>query len=62
MSASSSQPPVYPLSTPMKIPAAAPSPTAMTPTAIDVTAPRMMRESTSRPYWSVPKGCAADGP
>ena len=62
MSASSSQPPAYPLSTPMRTPAAAPRPTAMTPTAIDVTAPRMMRERTSRPYWSVPNGCVGDGP
>ena len=62
MSVSSSQPPAYPLSMPMTMPAAPPRPTAMTPTAIDVTAPRMMRESTSRPYWSVPNGCAADGP
>src|SRR5947208_4583826 len=33
----------------------------MTPTAIEVSAPRITRDSTSRPYWSVPNGCAADG-
>src|SRR2546426_3948676 len=32
------------------------------PTAIDVTAPTITRERMSRPYWSVPKGWAADGP
>src|SRR5262249_12136490 len=41
---------------------AAPIPTAITPTAMDVTAPVITRESRSRPYWSVPKRCAPDGP
>jgi len=36
-------------------------PTAITPTAIETTAPVITRDSTSRPYWSVPNGCAGDG-
>ena len=44
------------------MPSAAPIPTAITPTAMEVTVPRITRESTSRPYWSVPNGCGPDGP
>src|SRR5213593_2590683 len=46
---------------PSSTPATAPMATAMTPTAIDVRAPAITRESTSRPYWSVPKGWGVDG-
>src|SRR5437899_10007800 len=46
---------------PSSTPAIAPMATAMTPTAIDVRAPAITRASTSRPYWSVPKGWSADG-
>src|SRR5712691_13498 len=46
---------------PRRTPATAPMATAITPTAIDVRAPAITRASTSRPYWSVPKGWAADG-
>src|SRR5947199_10009960 len=46
---------------PTSTPATAPMATAMTPTAIDVRAPAITRESTSRPYWSVPKGWGVDG-
>ena len=38
-----------------------PMPTATAPTASEATAPRMTRESRSRPYWSVPIGWLADG-
>ena len=38
-----------------------PMPTATSATAIELRAPTMMRESTSRPKWSVPNQCAADG-
>src|SRR3989454_10100494 len=47
---------------PISRPTTTPRPTAMMPTAIDVTAPTITRERMSRPYWSVPKGWAADGP
>src|SRR5439155_7193220 len=46
----------------ISIPMAAPMPTAITPTAIEMTVPVITRESTSRPYWSVPNRCAPDGP
>src|SRR5262249_29873535 len=46
---------------PSTTPAAAPIATAIRPTAIDARAPAITRASTSRPYWSVPNGCAADG-
>ena len=40
----------------------APMPTATAPTVSEVTAPDISIETTSRPSWSVPSQCAADGP
>jgi hypothetical protein len=47
---------------PITIPMAAPMPTAITPTAMEMTVPVITRERMSRPYWSVPKRCSPDGP
>ena len=60
-SASSTQPP----RAAAQAPSATPRPTcrcatAISPTVIEVCAPTMMRESTSRPRWSVPSRCCAD--
>ena len=48
-SASSTQPPRAAAQAPSATPADMPRPTAISPTAIEVCAPTMMRESTSRP-------------
>jgi hypothetical protein len=36
-------------------------PTAPSPTASELRAPTMIMEKTSRPNWSVPNQCSADG-
>ena len=38
-----------------------PMPTATSATAIETRAPTMIIESMSRPKWSVPSQCAAEG-
>ena len=38
-----------------------PMPTATSATAIETRAPTMIIERTSRPKWSVPSQCAAEG-
>ena len=53
-SASSTQPPRAAAQAPSATPADMPIATAISPTVIEVCAPTMMRESTSRPRWSVP--------
>ena len=53
-SASSTQPPRAAAQAPSATPMVEPITTAIRPTAIEVCAPTMMRESTSRPRWSVP--------
>src|SRR5689334_13769679 len=59
-SASSTQPPRAAAQAPSATPADMPSATAINPTVIETWAPTMMRESTSRPRWSVPSQCCAD--
>ena len=55
-SASSTQPPCAAAQAPNATPIVRPMATAIRPTVIEVCAPTMMRESTSRPRWSVPSG------
>ena len=42
-------------------PSASESTTTASATCIEMRAPQMRRDSTSRPYWSVPRRCRAEG-
>lgn len=46
---------------PSALPTVRPSPTAPRPTASELRAPTMIIENTSRPNWSVPNQCSAEG-
>lgn len=46
---------------PSGTPAPMPMPTATRATAIEVFAPAISREAMSRPKWSVPSQCVAEG-
>ena len=52
------QPPLKPARSPSAEPMRPPTSTAAKPTMSDTREPKIMRESTSRPRWSVPSTCA----
>src|SRR5262245_994922 len=58
----STQPPRYPEMMPSPVPIAPATATAVKPTTIDTLAPKMSRDSTSRPRWSVPRRYAMSPP
>src|SRR5262249_34075604 len=53
----STQPPRYPDRIPSVVPSTPAKITAVKPTTIDTRAPKISRDSTSRPTWSVPSRC-----
>jgi hypothetical protein len=63
MTTSSTHPPARAAArSPRGTPASRPMPTATTATAMEVRAPTMIIDRTSRPRWSVPSQWAAEGP
>ena len=61
IASSSSEPRRAAAISPSGTPNPMPMPTATSATAIDTRAPTMIIENTSRPKWSVPNQCSADG-
>ena len=58
---SSSEPRRAAATSPSGTPTPMPMPTATSATAIEIRAPTIIIDSTSRPNWSVPSQCAAEG-
>ena len=61
ITSSSSEPRRAAAASPSGTPSPMPIPTATSATAIETRAPTMIIEKTSRPKWSVPSQCAAEG-
>ncbi len=61
ITSSSIQPPRAAASAPIGTPKPTPTATAITATAIELCAPAITIDSTSRPNGSVPSGCASEG-
>ena len=62
ISTSSTQPPMVPETSPITVPSARPSAVPSVASEMTIHPPASVRLNTSRPSWSVPKGCANDGP
>ena len=60
-STASTHPPTNPASSPSGTPMSTAPSTETTPAISEARAPQMRRESTSRPFSSVPSGCAQEG-